>query len=115
MEKRSKADLHARKKPSNAVELAELSEWYFGKSLHLQYLKVIGETASYRVSEKYNEYHGKSWLHDTHCIKGYDYSRDFWQWAIGELYCGGIAAHSYGQTWHSKSETDRLKVLAGTT
>jgi hypothetical protein len=96
--KRTRAELNATPRPANPAELEVLSEWYFGKALHLAELRCYGEGASYRVRERYNDYHGKGWLHKEGCIDGYNYSEHFWAHVIGRLSCGGIAGHSYGQT-----------------
>lgn len=102
--KRTREQLKAMPKPQCPAELEVLTAWYFGKALHLSELSVyesnregIAGGATYRVAELYNDYHGKGWLHADDCIRGYDYSSDFWAYVIGHLSCGGIAAHSYGQ------------------
>lgn len=103
--KRTRQELEAMPKPQCPAELEVLSQWYFGKKLHLSTLHVYDSGsapassagAQYEVAESYNDYHGSGWLHSTHCINGYDYSRDFWAFVIGPLCCGGIAGHSYGQ------------------
>lgn len=105
MKKRTRKELAAAPKPCNPAELEVLSHWYFGKALHLGFLSVferlddslIAGSVQYEVTELYNSYHGAGWLHSENCIKGYDYSGDFWGHVIGPLYCGGIASRSYGQ------------------
>lgn len=103
--RRSREELRLMPKPSNPAELEALSYWYFGKELHMSLLTVSEHkwasasdgSVAYEVKEKYNDYNGSGWLHTEYCIKGYDYSRDFWAFVIGNLTCGGIASHSYGQ------------------
>lgn len=95
--RRSIAELRALPRPRNTAELEALSAWYFGKALHIAALRTYSVGGSYEVAERYNDYHGKGWLHSEHCIRGYDYSRDFWQHIFGPLSCGGIASRSYGQ------------------
>ncbi len=109
--KRATAELLRSAKPWNVFELERLSEWYFGKALHLDKLQVWSGGAAYQVAERYNDYHGAGWVHSEHCCRGYDYSRAFWRHVIGELQCGGIAARSYGQTRHSEYEQERLASL----
>lgn len=119
MEKRQYSELFEMPKPRNPRELEVLTEWYFGKPLHLSLLAVHGPWnesdaggARYEVAEKYNDYHGGSWLHHKSCIDGYDYSSRFWEYVIGPLTCGGIADRSYGQS-HVREAKDvtRLKEL----
>lgn len=103
--KRSLAELKASPLPSSPAELEVLSTWYFGTSLHLSrlYVHLKGNApmsdagVQYEVREEYGSYHGNGWLFGCYCINGYDYSRDFWEHVIGNLYCGGIAGRSYGQ------------------
>lgn len=121
-QKRTRAELATAPKPRNPAELEVLSAWYFGTPLHLELLWVTDHkffqaadgSAQYQVAEKYNDYHGTGWLHGKCCIKGYDYSRDFWAHVIGHLYCGGIATHSYGQaTVIGRRNVLRLKAFEG--
>ena len=97
--------------PSNDAELAIVSEWYFGMPLHLSKLSAYGDYASYEVMELYDAYHGDGWNFSKGCTRGYDYSRAFWGRVVGDLYCGGIAAHSYGQVkvagWRHKKRLQR--------
>lgn len=119
LQKRSAKDLTSGLKPKSPAELEILSRWYFGKPLHLDSLQVYSHgdsdpagSARYSVKELYNSYHGEKFLHGERCTKGYDYSATFWRFAIGELYCGGIASTSYGQAHVSTiKEVDRLKKL----
>lgn len=110
--RRSATELLASPKPWNVFELEALTEWYFGKPLHLNYLRVWNRSAQYEVAERYNEYHGPGWLWSGYSGEGYDYSRAFWRHVVGELRCGGIAASSYGQTRHSEYEQERLDALS---
>ena len=80
-------------KPSNDVELAIVSEIYFGAPLSLSSLS----DSSYAVREEYNSYHGDGFAFACCSCEGYDRSQGFWNWVFGPLYCGGIATHSYGQ------------------
>jgi hypothetical protein len=119
--KRTRTELEAMPKPKNPAELEVLSQWYFGAPLHLGGLRVSDEIGTdgayygqYEVGELYNDYHGDDWLFGKNCIKGYDYSRDFWRHVVGELYCGGIAASSYGQVRvREHRDQKRLKEFAG--
>lgn len=83
--------------PRNDEELALLSLWYFGLSLRLKELRAWSGGASYEVAELYSMYHGDGYAYNGYSCDGYDSSRDFWRAVIGELTCGGIASHSYGQ------------------
>ena len=84
-------------RPRSDAELALLSMAYFGKALHLRDLSVYDISASYRVDEDYNSYHGAGFRYDETDTKGYDSSRRFWEHVIGALHTGGIAGVSYGQ------------------
>jgi len=84
-------------KPSNDAELEVLSELYFGVPLHLAEFRARLKSASYRVKEKYDSYHGTGFLYSKQSCGGYDHSACFWSHVIGRLSCGGIAGHSYGQ------------------
>jgi hypothetical protein len=103
--KRSRTELLAAPLPRCPAELEVLSTWYFGAPLHLSCLRMYAKGmapaseagAEYEVREEYNSYHGNGWLFYGCAIEGYDYSSDFWAHVIGNLYCGGIASHSYGQ------------------
>lgn len=114
---RTRQELLDAPKPSNPAELEVLSRWYFGKPLHLAFLRIrraettepFAAYGQYEVAELYNDYHGNGWLFGQCCIHGYDYSRDFWQHVVGVLYCGGIADHSYGQV-RIKGHRDRLRL-----
>lgn len=103
--RRDSTELKRAPKPRNPKELEILSMWYFCAPLHFSMLRVYpdvrgvsrGGCAQYEVAEPYNSYNGKKWLFGCADIDGYDYSAKFWRHVVGELYCGGIAAHSYGQ------------------
>lgn len=113
--KRSSADLKAAPQPRCPADLEALSLWYFGTPLHLSKLSLYcvedgKASAQYEVREEYSSYHGENGLFSSFCIKGYDYSRDFWRHVIGDLYCGGIASRSYGQAKViGESNVSRLK------
>lgn len=111
--KRTRAELKAVPRPRNTAELEVLSAWYFGKALHIGTLWVYESGGSYDVAEAYDEYHGDGWLHSKHCIRGYDYSRDFWRHVFGPLGTGGIARNSYGSFTieGGHREASRLKSL----
>lgn len=101
---RTREQLRAMPKPGCSAELEVLSQWYFGVPLHFSKLYVHGgwapaadAGATYEVAEPYNSYHGDGFLFGKNCIKGYDYSGAFWQYVVGNMSCGGIASHSYGQ------------------
>lgn len=79
--------------PNCDAELEVVSEIYFKMPLHLSRL----HRWSYEVKEKYNAYHGTEWQFGQGCIIGYDHSGLFWKTVCGDLSCGGIAGHSYGQ------------------
>jgi len=96
-QKRTASELAAMPRPRNVAELEILSFWYFGKALHFSRLIVRENYVEYEVAEKYNAYHGARWLFSTFSCEGYDYSGAFWRHVVGNLFCGGIAAHSYGQ------------------
>lgn len=94
--------------PSNDAELALLTNWFFGKALSLSALTIHGNHVSYRVREKYNSYHGGSG--DLVSSTGsYDVDREFWKRVVGELYCGGTAGFSYGQTRIAHRGSCRLR------
>lgn len=80
-------------KPANDAELSVISELVFGVPLSLSKLTDY----SYEVANLYNSYHGEGFAFSRGSCEGYDRSAGFWNWAIGTLYCGGIAARSYGQ------------------
>lgn len=121
MTKRTKKELLTMPKPHNPAELELLTLWYFGKRLHASKLNVwMGRIekensfahAQYEVLEPYASYHGTGWNFSSYDIVGYDYSRDFWRFVFGDLYCGGIANCSYGQTYvRSYRDSKRLKVF----
>jgi hypothetical protein len=79
--------------PNCDAELEIVSEIYFKIPLHLSRL----DRNSYKVRERYDDYHGNGWQFSTYSIAGYDHSELFWKTICGDLYCGGIASHSYGQ------------------
>lgn len=98
--------------PQNDAELELLTNWYFGKSLHISRLDFsfysedscynndrnnhIG-SGSYEVMEDYNSYHGKGWKYSQCENEGYHDSGIFWNRVFGDLSCGGISRASYGQ------------------
>lgn len=96
--------------PRNDAELEILSEIYFGVKLRLSRLSggIVKKrpdepllehlSVSYTVEQPYNDYHGNGFDYSEGCIIGYDHSRLFWRTVVGNLFCGGIATHSYGQT-----------------
>lgn len=84
--------------PETDRELEIISAHYFGAPLHLDTLRVYDDTAQYKVKELYSAYHGDGFEYGRHCTVGYEHSGYFWEKVIGNLYCGGIAGHSYGQT-----------------
>lgn len=96
-------------KPVSDDELAILSNWYFGKPLHVDF-DFYTESGSYKVIEKYNDYHGKGYEFGECCIHGYHHSRAFWNFVFGVLYCGGIASSSYGQ-FRANSERDKKRLM----
>ena len=79
--------------PQCDEELELLTQWYFGKPLHL---KTMSENC-YEILEDYNSYHGDGFQFSESCTRGYDHSADFWAVVFGPLYCGGIGRASYGQ------------------
>ena len=97
--------------PRNAAELALLSKWYFGKPLHLSSFSIFKTGGRYEIAEPYNSYHGKGWNFSQGSCDGYDYSGRFWDAGFGELYCGGIATHSYGQ-FHVKGHRNKIRLEA---
>lgn len=112
--KRTRKELMKMPRPHNPAELEVLSHWYFGMPLHLSLLYIYVNTAQYQVLEEYKSYHGDGFNFSAYSCDGYDYSSVFWNFVIGELCCGGIAAHSYGQA-HIRGHRDmaRLKRFEG--
>lgn len=80
-------------RPMNDAELAIISVYVFGVPLRL--IRLF--SGSYEVEQNYSDYHGEEFAFSANSCEGYDRSAGFWNWACGELYCGGIARASYGQ------------------
>jgi len=97
-------------KPRNDVDLAILSKIYFGVPLSFSELSITNERAAYKVAQPYDDYHGKNFRYDTHCIDGYDHSEIFWEHVVGRHHCSGIAKYSYGQVEiHGHRDQMRIK------
>lgn len=92
-------------KPQNDAEFAIVTEWVFGVALDVEWK--WGE--AYQIKQSYNSYHGKGFHFDKSCTYGYDRSSGFLHWALGRLYCGGIARSSYGQ-FNTEGHRDRRRI-----
>lgn len=99
-------------KPKNAAELAVMTKWFFGCELELKFLRFSGKHGQYEVKQDYNSYHGEGWAFGKTCVEGYDRSRDFWNYVLGPLGCGGIARANYGQFQAREGHRERLRIKA---
>jgi hypothetical protein len=97
-------------RPQSDAEFAILTDWYFGRPLHLRTLTCYGNACTYEIEEEYNSYHGAGWEFSEGSICGYDHSRVFLQAVFGRLVCGGTARASYGQAkTHGHRHVRRLR------
>lgn len=99
-------------KPESVKELEILSEFIFGKALHLRILTVYDNYALYDVKEKHDDsydYKFESIFNSNYVIDG-----AFWRHVVGGLSCGGIATTCYGQVkvTGGHRERKRLKKLS---
>jgi hypothetical protein len=102
-------------KPQTDAELEILSSIYFCKALHAEF-RIWPSTGNwagsgyYKIKEPYNSYHGTGFEYECRSCVGYDKSAVFWDFVFGELYCGGIAGHSYGQ-FRTQSYRDMKRLM----